>query len=129
MTYKKMYVQNTDSFSHLVDRLIVENLKLADFVRRLEICLEKPRSKERDDEMNNLYAGLRLANESRAAQKNALDKLLSQVMADGEYHVLGEMRTFALPEDVTENDASLRFNNPDTDATEIAEKLLKEKDL
>lgn len=98
----RLYTQNIDSFSHLVDRLIVENIKLADYVRRMEMEQEKPDG-ERDLKLiDSLYRGLRLANEARASAKNHLDQLLSKVMASGQYHVLSEIRTFRLPGDTAE---------------------------
>jgi len=107
MSYEdKLYVQNVNSFSHLLDRLTVENIKLADFVRRMEI--EQSRDKEDLEAINRLYKGLRLANEARAAVKNKLDQLLSDVMKAGCYHVLSEQRTFRLPTDSNNDDIVTR---------------------
>jgi hypothetical protein len=116
-----MYIQNVDSFSHLIDRLIVENLKLADFVRRLEI----ETAKEVPDHpgVTRLYASLRLANESRAACKNGLDNLLMKVVKEGSYEVLNEMRTFRLPTE-SDSEVPLRFNDHDSDLHDKAEDFL-----
>ncbi len=98
-----LYTQNIDSFAHLIDRLVVENIKLADFVRRLEMEQESPNGERDLKRIDRLYKGLRGANEARASAKNHLDKLLSDVMAAGEYHVLSEVRTFRLPGDTQED--------------------------
>lgn len=98
-----LYTQNIDSFSHLMDRLVVENIKLADYVRRMEMEQEKPDEERNLKLIDRLYRGLRLANEARASAKNKLDQLLSKVIAAGEYHVLSEVRTFRLPGDTREN--------------------------
>ncbi len=118
------HTQNVDSFGHLVDRLIVENLKLADFVRRLEIATEEDSTEENLREVKSLYTKLRLANESRSACKNALDKLLSDVVRAGDYSVLEEMRTFSLPGDVKENNP-LRLRTPDSDPHDSVAGMLK----
>lgn len=97
-----LYVQNVNSFSHLLDRLCIENIKLGDFTRRLEI--EQNKGKDANLEIiNNLYRGMRLANETRAYVKNQLDKLLHNVMETGKYNTLEEVRTHVLDTDPKEN--------------------------
>jgi len=96
----KLYIQNVDSFSHLLDRLCIENIKLADFVRRIEF---EQRNDSQDLELiDRLYRGLKLANESRSHIKNKLDKFLHDVINEGNYRVLEEVRTAVLPEDQDE---------------------------
>ncbi len=98
----KVYVQNVNSFSHLLDRLCIENIKLADFVRRLE--LEQRKGDLCDPEVvNRLYRSTRLSNEARSYVKNQIDQLLSDVMKSGEYNTLEEMRTALLPNDKSED--------------------------
>lgn len=113
-----MYTQNVDSFSHLVDRLCVENIKLADFVRRLEI--EQKKDEPDLALVSGLYKGVRLANESRASVKNHLDRMLSEAINSGRYDVLSEQRTFRLPGDdreeiVTRENPEAEFQPENTD--------------
>ena len=97
-----LYVQNINSFSHLLDRLCIENIKLGDFTRRLE--LEQRKGTNADTNLvNNLYRSMRLANESRGYVKNAIDKLLHTVIKSGKYETLEEIRTHILPDDPVED--------------------------
>lgn len=107
----KLYVQNINSFSHLLDRLCIENIKLGDFTRRLEI--EQNKGKDTNLEtINKLYRSMRLSNESRGYVKNCIDKLLHTIIKDGEYNTLEEIRTHVLPDD-TREDFSTRENPGD----------------
>lgn len=118
-----LYVQNINSFSHLLDRLCIENIKLGDFTRRLE--LEQRKGDQADTNLvNNLYRSMRLANESRGYVKNAIDKLLHKVIASGRYETLEEIRTHALPDDpqeelTTREDPGAEFSDTEPNQNSI----------
>jgi len=100
---KHVHIQSVDSIGHLVDRLVVENIKLAEFTRRIEV---EQRKDDCDTNLvNRLYTGLRLANEARAYIKNSIDECISRAINAGEYHILREVRTHRLPthEEADEN--------------------------
>lgn len=114
----KLHVQNVNSFSHLLDRLCIENIKLGDFTRRLE--LEQRKDNADLELINNLYRGMRLSNETRAYLKNQLDKLLHDVIADGKYDTLEEIRTHVLPDDPKEDLSTRSDPGAEFDSTNIS---------
>jgi hypothetical protein len=99
MPHKNLRIHNTNSLSHFIDRLVVENIKLYDYQRRIEVEISR---EEVDHKLvTTLYQSCFLANEARAAAKNEIDKVLSESFKAGAYDTLGETRTFKLALDDT----------------------------
>lgn len=91
----KEYITNLNTFADLVDRLIVEVHKLAFFEnkKREEHAKAKP-----NDSLISQYDNLsRDCCEYRSRLKNAINETLKEIVEDGEYHFLKEVRTFAKP--------------------------------
>jgi hypothetical protein len=98
MTHKNLKTHNLDSMSHFIDRLIVENIKLYDFQRRIEVEYDK--GADRDDKaIASLYQSTINANEARAMAKNKIDFTLAEALKCGSYSVITETRTFSVPTD------------------------------
>lgn len=98
MTHTNLKTHNLDSMSHFIDRLIVENIKLYDFQRRIEV--EYDRGKDRDDKkIASLYQSTIHSNEARAMAKNKIDSTIAEALQCGSYSVITETRTFNVPTD------------------------------
>jgi len=93
----RVYAGNVNSFGHLLDRLVVENIKLTNFLKRMEA--EQRKEKPDSDLIVRLDLGHRKSNEARSVIKNEIDRLLSDVMAAGEYRIIEETRTWTTPND------------------------------
>ncbi len=94
----KIYAGNVNSFGHLLDRLVVENIKLTNFLTRMQ---QEQRQEKPDAELiARLDLGHRKSNECRSVVKNELDNLLSDVMNAGHYRIIEETRTW-----ITKNEA------------------------
>jgi transcriptional regulatory protein LevR len=85
-------IPNVDTFSCLIDRLIIENHKIAylENTKWAEQHTEKP-DKEK---ITNWDKAMRTASETRSALKNRLDSLLKECVESGRYDFLAESRTF-----------------------------------
>lgn len=85
-------IPNLDTFSAIVDRLIIEVNKVA--------VLENKKREENLKEFPNVAKiaewdhASREANECRAALKARLDQLFSECVRTGKYETLSEARTF-----------------------------------
>jgi len=85
-------IPNLDTFSALLDRLIIEVGKVAfmENAKRAEQAKENPDAKK-IQEMDNAS---REANECRAALKGRIDDMLKELVESGKYETLSEARTF-----------------------------------
>ena len=86
-------IPNLDTFSAIVDRLIIEVNKVAvlENKKREEQQKENPDAQKITDWDN----ASREANECRAALKRKLDELFEEAVSKGEYKALIEARTFS----------------------------------
>lgn len=85
-------VVETDSISHLIDRLISSCIKLAKF----DWLRQEEQSKENPDavKISELMEKSRFANEERHALCNALDAKFKICIENGEYKFRKDVRTF-----------------------------------
>ena len=90
MKKKRSFIPNLNTFSALVDRLIIENIKLVNFENRL-IDVRKGRLKA---EKKDLEVKCLVQKKIIALLKEELSGLLQRVITDGEYEALPEKRTF-----------------------------------
>lgn len=92
----KVYITNLNSFSTLIDRLCIENVKLSHF----EYLLEEYESNSSASALHSPES-LRLKISSQveliAAIKEELVNLLSQLLSAGLYNYYDESRTFREP--------------------------------
>jgi hypothetical protein len=95
MQPNQIFIQSVDSMGHLIDRLVVENIKLYDFQRRIEIEQAVIEGERDNKAISDLYRKTCCANEARAAVKNKIDNLLSEAIRAGDYRIMQETRTFA----------------------------------
>jgi hypothetical protein len=92
----KTYVPNLNTFSDLIDRLIVEVNKLSYFENR--------KREEQKKEFPN-YTEIAILDdlsrdccEYRSMLKNAINETLKEIVDSGEYNVLKEIKTFSPPD-------------------------------
>lgn len=91
----KEYITNLNTFADLVDRLIVEVHKLAFFENKKR---EEHAKLNPDERLISQYDNLsRDCCEYRSGLKNAINETLKEIVEDGEYRFLKEVRTFAKP--------------------------------
>lgn len=88
----KKAIPNLDTFSAVIDRLIIEVLKLHDFehLKRDEHLKDNPDP----DKIAQWDKASRVACETRSALKNYLDDMFERAVKDGDYTSLTEERTF-----------------------------------
>lgn len=85
-------IPNVNTFADLIDRLMVEILKLSVFENRKS---EEQVKRNPDAELIMKWDRLsREACELRSALKNEINKLLSEIVNTGTYEVMREPRTF-----------------------------------
>jgi hypothetical protein len=85
-------IPNLDTFSAIIDRLIIEVHKVATFENRKREEQNKPNPDQK--KITSWDNSSREANECRAALKAKLDELFTQAVRDGDYETLDEARTF-----------------------------------
>lgn len=85
-------IPNLDTFSAIIDRLIIEVGKVAflENAKRAEQAKDKPDLKK----IQEWDHASREANECRAALKAKIDQLFGEAIRTGKYEVLSEARTF-----------------------------------
>lgn len=89
-------IPNLNTFADLIDRLIVEVNKLAYFENKKR---EAHKAGNPDPEQIAYWDNKsRDACEYRSMLKNAINEMLGEVCASGEYKTLAELRTFAPPD-------------------------------
>lgn len=85
-------IPNLDTFSAIVDRLIIEVSKVADFENKKRQENLKPNPDIA--KIAQWDHASREANECRAALKSRLDELFAECIRTGKYETLSEARTF-----------------------------------
>lgn len=85
-------IPNVDTFSCLIDRLIIENHKIAFFENKK--WEEQHKEKPNQEQIVTWDKAMRSASEVRSALKTRLDILLKECVESGKYDFLSESRTF-----------------------------------
>lgn len=85
-------IPNIDTLSCLIDRLIIENHKIAFLENKKwdEQNTKNPDSKK----ITTWDKAMRIASESRSAIKNKIDELFKECIEQGKYEYIKETRTF-----------------------------------
>jgi len=88
-------IPNIDTFASLIDRLSIENHKVAVYENKKR---EEQSKKNPDPELITKWDNLsREANELRSEIKKRIDSLLEQIITTGKYTYMKEPRTFSPP--------------------------------
>ena len=85
-------IPNVDTLSTLIDRLIIENHKIAFFENDKWAELQKPNPDL--EKIKNYDIQMRQASESRSALKNKIDETFREAIETGKYEYIRESRTF-----------------------------------
>jgi len=85
-------IPNVDTFSCLIDRLIIENHKIA-FLENNK-WTEQHTDNPDQEKITKWDKAMRTASETRSALKNKIDLLLKECVESGRYDFLSESRTF-----------------------------------
>jgi hypothetical protein len=92
----KIYITNLNTFSTLVDRLCIENVKMSHFeflIEQNEINTSQSGSLSRDQ----LLQKISIQREMISVIKEEIVNLLSIILEEGSYEYLDESRTFRAP--------------------------------
>lgn len=85
-------IPNVDTLSCLIDRLIIEVIKIAYCENKK--CEERAKEKPNLEYIGKLDGIMRPASESRSAIKNKIDELLKESIDNNKYDYIKETRTF-----------------------------------
>lgn len=90
---QKVYITNLNTFSTLIDRLCIENVKLSHFEFLLEFKDSNPGISE-SYSLESLHQKISFQHQIISVIKEEIVELLSQVLQTGKYDYIDESRTF-----------------------------------